>query len=382
MKIHRSHPIAFAVSVAAAAVVIGAEITPKGAPPASDAAKFGEGVIVPENSAPPRFSPSPVTDAATPGEVVAVVNGDSIKRGELEEQFARAMAGRGMPADAIPADQKKAVLRMVLDDIISERLVNKACAGEKVSDAAVDAEFEKMRTARKATEEQVKKELAQMGMTFETLKTNIQKSMRQRVWLEGQIKGKAGEATDADAKGFYEKNPQHFDRPEMVRASHILFRIEAGASPEKVNATLKKAEGALGRAKKEDFAKLVGELSEEPGAAERGGDLNFFPRQGSMVEEFAAAAFKLKKDEISAEPVRSQFGYHIIKVTDRKAGGKQPFDEAKPQILAFLTGERKRKAIGEVIGALRAKADVKINLPAPEARVEVTTPPVSVPSKK
>ena len=360
MKIHRSHPIVLAVSLAAAAVVIGADGKLKPGTKPAAAAK----------------------DASASGEVVATVNGEPIQSAELEAAFAQAVAGRGMPADGVPADQKKEAMRMLLNDVINERLLNKACADVKVEDAAVTAEYEKIRDARKATDEDVKKELAQMGMTIEALKANIQKRIRQRQWVDEQIKGKSAESTDADAKDFYEKNPKHFDLPEQVRASHILFRLTPDASPETVTATLKKAEAAIGRTKKEDFAKLAGELSEEPGAKERGGDLNFFPQKGAMVEEFSAAAFKMKKDEVSAEPVRTQFGYHIIKVTDRKAGGKQPFEEAKTQILAYLSREKKRIAIDEVVGGLRAKADVKINLPEPAAKTEAATPPVGVPPAK
>jgi len=348
MKFHRPHPIALAVSIAAAAVAISADTKPKTVTATATVT-------------------AKVAGAALPADVMAVVNGDPIKTGEVEEAFARAIAGRGMQPGAVPPDQKQAAMRMLLNDMINERLLTKASAGVKVEDAAVDAEYAKIREARKSTDEDVKKELAQMGMTIESLKANIQKRMQQRQWVDEQTKGKAAEATEPDAKDFFEKNPQHFEVPETVRASHILFRLEADASPEKVTATLKKAEAALGRAKKEDFAKLAGELSEEPGAAERGGDLNFFPRQGAMVEPFAEAAFKLKKDEVTPEPVRTQFGYHIIKVTDRKAPGKQTFDQAKPQILAYLTRERKKMAIDELIGGLRSKADVQINAPAEAA---------------
>jgi peptidyl-prolyl cis-trans isomerase C len=254
---------------------------------------------------------------------------------------------------------------MLLNDIINERLLAKAAAGTKVEMATVEAEYAKIRDARKVTDEDVKKDLAQAGMTIEMLKANMQKQMQERQWMDEQIKGKAADASEADAKEFYEKNPQHFDQPEQVRASHILFRLAPDASPELISAAMKKAEAATERAKKEEFAKLAGELSEEPGAAERGVDLNFFPRQGAMVEPFAAAAFKLKKGELSPEPVRSQFGYHVIKVTDRKDAAKQPFADAKPQILAYLSRERKRIAIDEVIGALRAKADVQVSAPAP-----------------
>jgi parvulin-like peptidyl-prolyl isomerase len=338
MKINRPQCLAIAVSIAAAAFAV-AESKP--------ATAKGPGGL--------------------PAEVAATVDGEPITNAELEKAFARAAAGRGMPVDAVPADQKPGVLKMILDDMINERLVTKASAGVKIDPAAVDAEFEKIRETRKATVEDVKKELAQMGMTIESLKVDIAKRMQQRQWVDEQLKGKAADATDAEAKDFYEKNPQHFEQPEQVRASHILFRLTPDATPEKVTETLKKAEATVVRAKKEDFAKLAGELSEEPGAKERGGDLSYFPRKGAMVEPFAEAAFKLKKDEVSPEPVRSEFGYHIIKVTDRKAGGKQAFDEAKPQILSYLSRERKRAAIDDIIAAMRAKADVKLNIAAAAA---------------
>ncbi len=346
MKTHRSQCLAIAVSIAAAAFAV-AESKPVSAK--------GPGGL--------------------PAELAATVNGEPITNAEVEQAFARAAASRGMQVDSVPPDQKPGVLKMILDDMINERLVTKAAASVKVEPATVDAEFEKIREARKASVEDVKKELAQMGMTIESLKADIAKRMQQRQWVDDQLKGKAADATDAEAKEFYDKNPQHFEQPEQVRASHILFRLTPDATPEKVTETLKKAEAAVVRAKKEDFAKLAGELSEEPGAAERGGDLSFFPRQGAMVEPFAAAAFKLQKDEVSPEPVRSEFGYHIIKVTDRKAVGKQPFEEAKPQIVSYLSRERKRLAIDELIAVMRQKADVKLNIAAGDA-------PAPAPAKK
>ena len=348
MKKHRSPCLAIALSIATAALAV-AESKP--------AAAKGPGGL--------------------PAELAATVNGDPITNAEVEQAFVRAAASRNMPVESVPPDQKSGVLKMILDDMINERLVTKASAAIKVEPTAVDAEFEKIREARKATVEDVTKELAKMGMTIETLKADIAKRMQQRQWVDDQIKGKAADATDPEAKEFYEKNPQNFEQPEQVRASHILFRLTPDATPEKVTETMKKAEAAVGRAKKEDFAKLAGELSEEPGAKERGGDLKYFPRKGPMVEPFAEAAFKLQKDEVSPEPVRSEFGYHVIKVTDRKTGGKQAFDEAKPQILAYLSREKKRMAIDEMIAVMRQKAEVKLNLPASDAPAAIPAKPAS-----
>ena len=352
MKINRPQCLAIAISIATAAFAV-AESKPS-------AAKGPGGL---------------------PAELAATVNGEPITNAEVEQAFVRAAASRNMPVGSVPADQKSGVLKMILDDMINERLVTKASSSVKVEPAAVEAEFEKIREARKATMEDVKKELAGMGMTIETLKADIAKRMQQRQWVDEQIKDKAADATETEAKEFYEKNPQHFEQPEQVRASHILFMLKQDATPEKVTETMKKAEATVVRAKKEDFAKLASELSEDSGSKERGGDLSFFPRKGAMVEPFAEAAFKLQKDEVAPEPVRSEFGYHVIKVTDRKAGGKQAFEEAKPQILAHLSRDRKRIVIDEMIAAMRQKAEVKLNLPA-DAPVPAPVPVKPASAKK
>jgi peptidyl-prolyl cis-trans isomerase C len=266
----------------------------------------------------------------------------------------------------------------MLEDMIVEKLVTKASAKTEVSDAEVNGEFDKIRQRRGGSEEDVKKELASMGMTLESLKADIKERIQQRRWVENQIKGKFQEPTEAEAKEFYEKNPQHFEQPEQVRASHILFKLEANANPEQITAAMKKAEQTIDRAKKEDFGKLAQELSEDPGSKGQGGDLNFFPRKGAMVEPFAEAAFKLKKDEVTPEPVRSNFGYHVIKVTDRKAASKQAFDEAKPQIVDYLGREKKNDAVQVVLKDLREHAKVEVKLPPPAAP-SAATPPVAVP---
>ena len=355
MKTHRSQCLAIAVSIATAAFAMA------------------------------ESKPSEGKGAKGPGglsaEIAATVNGEAITNAELEQAFARAAASRQMSVDAVPAEQRAGVLRMILDDMINERLVTKAASSVKIEPAAVDAEFEKIREARKATIEDVKKELAGMGMSIESLKADIAKRMQQRLWVTEQINGKAVDPSESDAKEFYQKNPQFFEQGEQVRASHILFRLTPDAAPEKVTETLKKAEAATVRAKTEDFGKLAGELSEEPGAKERGGDLNFFPRKGAMVEPFAEAAFKLKKDEVSAEPVRSEFGYHIIKVTDRKVAAKQAFEEAKPQIVAFLSRDKKKNAIDGLIADMRQKAVVKVNIAAPAEPAPAPAPAAPAPKK-
>ena len=132
----------------------------------------------------------------------------------------------------------------------------------------------------------------------------------------------------------------------------------------------------LDRVKKgEDFGTLAGELSEDPSAKENKGDLNFFPRQGAMVEPFADAAFKLKKGEVSDAPVRSEFGFHVIKVTDRKDAGSMAFDEAKVRLIAYLKDQKRKTETGKVLRDLREHAKVTVNLPDAPVQIAPAVPP-------
>ena len=336
----------------------------------------------PAPAKPVASAPEPA--AKLPADVAAVINGEQISMKDLEAEMAKMMASRGMPPDAIPPEQRPMVARMILDNMVSERLLTVATKDTEVSDKDFDAELKKLTDARGDLE----KFAQTQGMTAEQLKGELRKMMKQRKWIDAQLAGKTAEVTDAEAKDFYDKNPQYFMVPEQVRASHVLFMVDQTATPEKVNEALKKAEAATKRAATEDFAKLAAELSEEPGAKERGGDLDFFPRQGAMVEPFAAAAFALKKGEVTKEPVRTQFGYHVIKVTDRKEGKKNTFEESKELIKSRQGWDRKRGMIDGVLADLRAKAKVTINLPEPAPRpaapapASVATPPVAAPQPK
>ena len=381
MKTNRIRPLTLAITLATATVALGADAPAKKEKAAKPApAKTAPAEVKTEAVKTEDKPAAPATPTVKlPEGILATVDGEPVKSEEVEQFFQRAMAQRGMPANAIPPEQKKQAYQMIIENIVSDRIITKASAETKITDAEVEAEFKKISKDR-GTEEDIKKEIAQMGMTIESVKKDLHGQMQKQNWIEGQIKGKFATATDADAKDFYEKNPKYFEQAEQVRASHILFMAKADATPEQVTAALKKAEAAIVRAKKEDFAKLAGELSEEPGAKERGGDLNFFPRTGAMVEPFAEAAFKLKKDEVTAEPVRTQFGYHVIKATDRKAASNQPLEEAKEKILTFITDEKKREAVTKLIADLRAKTKVEIaEVKIEAAPIEAVTPPVSAP---
>jgi parvulin-like peptidyl-prolyl isomerase len=233
-----------------------------------------------------------------------------------------------------------------------------------VSDADVKQEFERF-SKQFPNEEEMKAQLAKAGKTQEGIQGDIRRFLKQNRWLDEQLKGKA-DVTDAEAQEFFKANTEQFKTPEEVRASHILVKCEKDAKEDEVKAKREAANKILDRVKKgEDFDKLASEISEDPSAKENHGDLNFFRRE-QMVPEFSTAAFEMKKGAVSETPVRSQFGFHIIKVTDRKDGGSMSFDEAKPRLLVFLQEQKRRSEAGKVLRGLRETAKVTVNLPEPK----------------
>ncbi len=162
--------------------------------------------------------------------------------------------------------------------------------------------------------------------------------------LKKEIEEKV-QVSDEDAQDFYNKNQDKFNKGEEISASHILVDTE------------KEAKDILARLKKgENFAKLAMALSKDKGSAAKGGDLGFFTR-GRMVPEFEEAAFSLKPGEISA-PLKTQFGYHIIKVTERKAGAIVPFEEAKATVKRQLLSEKQKSAFDAYVEGLKKKSKV------------------------
>jgi peptidyl-prolyl cis-trans isomerase D len=142
--------------------------------------------------------------------------------------------------------------------------------------------------------------------------------------------------TPQEIESYYNSNLQQFQAPEQVRASHILLKTDG-----KDEATVKKqAEDILKQAKAPgaDFAALAKKYSEDDGSKGNGGDLDYFPK-GRMVPEFEQAAFSMQPGQIS-DLVKSQFGFHIIKVVDKKAAATRTLDEVRAQIQGTLTTQR------------------------------------------
>lgn len=356
----------------------GVETTPAPAPPAEPTivtppAPDAPAPPVPDAPAPdaPATPPdAPQTDAEPLPDPVAVVNGTPITRTEFEDLLNQTFGGMGLDPAMLPQEQRAMLYHRFLDDLIIDRLVEQAAAETEVTDAEVDQELASI-VENFESQEQFAEELARSGQSMDELRERITGLMRQRKWMEAHM-GEDSQPTDEQARAFYDENIQEFEQPDMVRASHILFLVDEDADEETVQTRKAQADAATKRARDgEDFAALAGELSEEPGAGERGGDLDFFPRD-RMVPEFADAAFGLEVDEIS-EPVRTRFGWHVIKKTGQREASTVPYDEVRTDILEYLSESGQQEVVEAVVQTLRENADVQINLPDPPAQPPATT---------
>ena len=151
----------------------------------------------------------------------------------------------------------------------------------------------------------------------------------------------------AELQSYYEQNKASFTEPEQRRASHILLTVGEGGSAKDKDGARKLAQELLARikARPDDFAKLAQEYSKDPGSAAKGGDLGFFGR-GMMVKPFEEAAFGLKPGDTS-DIVESEFGLHLIRVSEVKGGAIAPFEQVKGKIEATFRQQQAQKKFAE-----------------------------------
>ena len=162
-------------------------------------------------------------------------------------------------------------------------------------------------------------------------------------------------ATDAEVEKYYAEHAKEFEIPHQVKAMHILARVgETGGSAAEDRARAKIADIIRRLKAGEDFAKLAGELSEDPGSKASRGDLGWVSK-GEVVPDFETALFALKKGEMTPEPVRTPFGFHVIKVTEIREAGKKPLKEVAPQIREKLQTETADQAAKTKADEVRAK---------------------------
>lgn len=295
--------------------------------------------------------------------VLAKGKGFEIKQNEIEEGFIDYKANMASRGQSVREDQRSIVESNLLQRyIITKILMNNATDADKAK--AKESTDKLVAEAKKQfpTEELFLQQLKATGMTPEQFRARAHEQTLSEIVVEREVKSKIT-VTDEQAKKFYEENPARFERPETVRAAHILISTINTATQEPLPLEKKKEKEKLAKDLKaradkgEDFAKLAKEFSEDPGSKEKGGEYTF--ARGEMVPEFETAAFSMKTNQIS-DVVETRYGFHIIKTLQKIAPEKVEFAKVLPDLKEGLAQQEAQKKLPEYFEKIKKEANVEI----------------------
>lgn len=325
------------------------------------------------------------------GQTIIKVNDTKITQGQFNEMFDK-QTNNGMIKSLgidLKKDKNNFMYYMIKDRVVSE-LIIKALLNQEIEKRGIKVTNEDVDNAIKeivdklGSKEQLDNVLKQNGISNAQFKSDLKEEVKMKK-LAKELGSSS--VSDAETKKFYNENIEKFKHPERVRASHILISVnpeeitEIVKSDEKnksledtalkakiaeeIQAKEAKAKALLEEVKKDpsQFAKIAKENSEDPTTASKGGDLGFFGAQ-EMVPEFSKAAFSTKPSTVYGEVVKTQYGYHIIMVTDRTAAGTDSYEKVKNDIKAYLETQKELDLIDKLIDSLKKQA--KIEYVSPE----------------
>jgi parvulin-like peptidyl-prolyl isomerase len=252
-------------------------------------------------------------------------------------------------------DVTRSVQIQVVNQLAKKVLLKQFVEGQniEVSDEEVQGELEKIQYFLKSNPNNSEKTLEEIletqGSNISELKGEVRRTLALSKYLDEMV-------DDDEKRSYFAANMSSFNG-EKVKASHVLI----DTTKLKTDAELEKAKQKIEEVKKEidngaDFAETARKFSTCP-SAENGGDIGFFQRKGSLVEEFAEAAFSMEVGEISG-PVKTQFGYHIIKVTDKEEGRDVSYGDVADMV-DFVYMQIKTEAL---LKGLYEKAEIEITL--------------------
>lgn len=282
-------------------------------------------------------------------ELVAKGNGIEVTKEDVKKQVDRYLKQSGLPKN-LPADQKKMLEKQINDQVVESLIREQVLiAGAKnegidISDEDINKRLEEIKKSFPSAKE-FQDLLKKQDQTEEDVKKFIKTQMIIEK-LKGKLSKNKTKVSDKDVEDYYNKNKFQFQDQETVKARHILLKTSKSA-----NEVLAKIKAGG------DFTKLAKEFSTDPGSKENGGDLGYFDRN-QMVPEFSKVAFSLKVGTVS-EVVKSKFGYHIIKVEDKKKGKQKSLSEVKEQIKTMISQQQEGDIINKWIDEQKKELGVK-----------------------
>ncbi|OCL26331.1 peptidylprolyl isomerase [Orenia metallireducens] len=307
---------------------------------------------------------------------VAIVNGEGITESELN-QFVNTQqlygqlvqVNREFAQLVFFSEEGKNLLneyrKQKLDSLVDMKILEIEANNQEITisqgekNKLLNKQVESIKQQNKLTEEELLKALKSRGInSLEEFKEIMWKENKDEVLIQKLQQQVVDDVviTEEEIEAYYEKNKSKFKRPAQIKARHILIKTDKKSDEEAKD----KAQKVLNKLKDgADFAKLAKEYSEGP-SAKNGGDLGYF-RKGQMVPEFEQAAFDLEVGELS-ELVKTEFGYHIIKVENRKEAGTISLEEAKGKIKNVLTQQAQQNKWNSFMKGLKEEAKIDIKL--------------------
>jgi peptidyl-prolyl cis-trans isomerase C len=288
---------------------------------------------------------------------VAVVNGVEISSKEYETEVNLQLQQATQQGRQIPDAMLPKIKADILNNLIDRELLYQKSQKENIA-ANAEKVSKEIKTIKDKfpSQEEFEKVIAEMGISEAEIKSQIERNLAIRQLIDTQVIDKIT-VSEADTRAYYDNNPNLFRKPEQIKASHILIKVESDATD------LQKAQARIEIAKiqqmlkdGQDFATLAREHSQGP-SAKNGGDLGYFGR-GQMVKPFADAAFALKPGQVS-EIVETQFGYHLIKVVDKQPESTMAYAEVKDRLTQHLKTQRIDREAKKYIDTLKKDAKIE-----------------------
>ncbi len=302
--------------------------------------------------------PALAKEAKTPPEKAAVVNGVVITQKALAKELDFHLQRFSRQGVKLSKDQMTKLKGQVLENLIDREILYQESqkSGIKVDKNKIDQELSAVKK-RFPSDKEYKKALSSMNISENDIKNQIKEKLAINALIDMKIVKKIV-VTDKETKDFYEKHPDLFKQPEQVRACHILIKVEAGADQQKKAQAIQRIKEIQKKLKDgQDFAALAKKYSEDPGSSVKGGDLGYFSR-GQMVKPFEDAAFGMKPNEVSGI-VETQFGYHLIKVYDKKPAKILAYGEIKDLLAKRIRQEKTQQEAAKYIAELKKNAKIK-----------------------
>lgn len=286
-------------------------------------------------------------------EVVARVNATEISKSELLQR------AEAVKSQIPPSEIGEGFYQRVLDDMVSGELLYQSSETKGLSptDAEVDVELASQ-SQRFGGVEAFESALEEQGIPLERVKLQLKKDLGIQKLVERDFMPGLS-VTEQEKQAFYAENRESMQQPAQYKAAHILVSVDESATPEEKAELKKKAESIRSMVETgQDFGELAAKNSGDPGSKDQGGELGWMT-EGQTVPPFEAALKSLEPGELSGV-VETRYGYHIIKLQDRREAGAMPYEEVEERIEEFLERRGLQERLQQELEILRDAATVEV----------------------